>query len=84
MEAEKHTGMTDDERDINRIPLDERIEGWRDAGRYHARQAQRLFADNEPDLVEVAAHAAYSAMAFAVALDAKHFGDLPDIDHIQD
>ena len=66
---------------MNDIPVADRIRQWRKHGRRWARAAEGAWkrgGDVAPD--EMAAAAAMATMYFALALDAEHFGDLPELE----
>ena len=70
--------------DINDMPVADRIKQWRKHGRRWARAAHGAWKrGDEAPPEEMAAAAAMAAMYFALALDAEHFGDLPELEEDQ-
>jgi len=68
-------------RQVNDVPIDERIRDWRKRGRAFARLAQQYaFGDDDVSNEELAAAASLATMYFTLALDAEHFGDLPELE----
>jgi hypothetical protein len=61
---------------LSDYPIDESITRFRKAARHYVRYAQALEKDGK--FSKAAEFGSLASMYFTLALDAKHFGDLPD------